>query len=281
MQNHVAYQSCISGWHLLKYLVLQKILILNTNQRCMMTSGKSFWLFFFLISIRQTSPVIGETGEDLYASGNYSGEITLFEQALTETNGTAQASVLNNIATCYVALEKPYKAVEYYNKAVTADPTYGRGWINLGVILERMNRQDDVLFSYGRVETSDQAIYAESKVKAGTLLAALKRNDEALAAFKAGESRATGKVKIDLYTGIGAVEFMNENLDESDKAFILANEAGPDDAALAWTNLGVLKFSSGKYDEAKSDLETAIRYDPTGKTRAIEYLKKLQKIMGN
>lgn len=79
-----------------------------------------------------------------------------------------------------------------------------------------------------------------------------------------------------MYTGIGGVEFMLKNTDAAEEAFVKATEADPSGAAMAWTNLGVLRISQQRYADAKTAFETAIRNDPTGKTKAAAYLQKLQ-----
>lgn len=232
----------------------------------------SFFLFF--------SPVLAETGEELYVAGDYSGALSIFEQELAQADGADQAQILNNIGTCYSALGELDTASEYFQKAVVADPEYWRGYINRGVVEERLGNADDAFASYGKVKSLNPAMYAEAQVKAGTLLAALGRNDEALSAYMHAESGATGNVKVDLYTGVGAIEFLSKNNAAAEEAFLKATEAGPDDAALAWTNLGVLRISQDRYDEAKTFFETAISHDPHGQSNAAEYLKKLGKIMG-
>lgn len=39
-------------------------------------------------------------------------------------------------------------ALEYYNQAITADPTYIRAWINKGNVLVRLNRSSEAIVSY-------------------------------------------------------------------------------------------------------------------------------------
>ncbi len=226
------------------------------------------------------SSVMAETGAERYAMGDYTGAITYFEQELNATEGSLQSPILNNIGTCYVALDQPEKAIEYYQKAVTVDPGYARGWINLGVVQEKLGNADEALASYEKVTDADPGVVAEAYVKKGTLLASQQRLEEALAAFRSAESGAKGLVLVDMYTGIGGVEFMLKNTDAAEQAFLKTTEADPGGAAMAWTNLGVLRISQGRYADAKAAFETAIRNDPTGKTKAAAYLQKLQTMGG-
>lgn len=215
-------------------------------------------------------------GQELYQSGDYAGAVSAFEEELATVSGPDQAPVLNNIGTCYVALGQPEKAVEYYTRAVSVNEGYGRGWINLGVIQEKIGNPDGALESYSRISPDDPVLSAEAAVKKGTLFASQQKLQEALDAFRSAEGNATGSVLVDLYTGIGGVEFMLGNAKAAEEAFLTAIETDPDGAAMAWTNLGVLMVSQDRYGEAKEAFETAIRNDPQGVTQAAAYLKNLQ-----
>lgn len=220
-------------------------------------------------------PVSG-SGVDLYQSGDYAGAIVVFQEDLANNSGPSQAPVLNNIGTSYVSLGDLDNAVLYYQRAIEADPSYDRGWINLGVVQEKLGKTDEAISSYDEVGVTDPAVYAEAKVKKGSLLAAVGRYSDALSSFNLAQSGATGPVVVDLYTGIGAVEFLQNNTAAAEEAFLTATTTDPDGAALAYTNLGVLRIIQGRYDEAQSLFETAIRNDKTGQTKAKSYLEKLK-----
>ena len=81
-----------------------------------------------------------------------------------------------------------------------------------------------------------------------------------------------------MYTGIGGIEFMLQDIDAAEKAFVKATELDPSGAAMAWTNLGVLRVSQQRYADAKTAFETAIRNDSEGKTKAVQYLKSLEEM---
>ncbi|WP_319579464.1 tetratricopeptide repeat protein [uncultured Methanospirillum sp.] len=238
-------------------------------------------LFFFLLiclcSLDLVIPSVLGTGPDLFATGDYNGALKAFQNELSATTGAAQAPVLSNIGTCYMALGKPDLAEENYAKAVSVDPGYGRGWINLGVSQEKLGKLEEALNSYGRVSDSgDLALIAEANVKKGTLLASKGRFDEAITAFESAEGNAKGSVAVDLYTGIGGADFMKGDIPAAEMAFLNAIEIDPSGAAMAYTNLGVIRITQKRYTEAKSAFETAIHNDPQGKTKAAQYLQKLQ-----
>ncbi len=217
------------------------------------------------------------SGTDLYASGDYSGALDEFKKEISEKSGSDQAPFLNNIGTCYMVLGKPDQALEYYTKAVNVDPSYGRGWINLGVVQEKLGMPEEALTSYGSVsESGDKSLIAEANVKKGTLLASKGRFDEAIEAFESAEADAKGSVAVDLYTGIGGAEFMKNDITAAEMAFLNAIEIDPSGAAMAYTNLGVIRIAQKRYTEAKSAFEAAIQNDPHGKTKSAQYLKKLE-----
>nr|WP_319539077.1 tetratricopeptide repeat protein [uncultured Methanospirillum sp.] len=234
------------------------------------------WVFILLLTTIVISTGVADPGGDFYASGDYSASIGWYEQALRGSTGPDQAPILNNIGTGYMALHQQEKAFDYYSRAVAVDPTYDRGWINLGVTQEKLGRPDDALQSYDRVSGSNPEIYAEAMVKKGTLLSVQGKLADALFAFHQGETGARGQVLVDLYTGIGAIEFMQKNLGAAETDFQKAINEDPQGAALAWTNLGVLKISKGEYADAKRAFETAILHDKARKTNAAVYLKKIQ-----
>lgn len=236
------------------------------------------WILFLLVVLGTAVVLIPGAegaGIDQFASGDYAGAVAAFEEELTLTTGAARAPVLNNIGTCYMALGQAEQASGYYEQAVSADSSYGRGWINLGVVQEQLGRQDEALASYGKV-SGDPAMVAEAAVKKGTLLAGQQKLDEALAAFNAGIAGASGTTAADLYTGIGAVSFMQKKATEAEEAFVQAIDADPEGAVMAWTNLGVLQISQGRYAEARASFETAISHDPTGISPARTYLANLE-----
>ncbi len=233
-------------------------------------------VIFYILCIGFLIGPVCAGGQELYQSGDYSGAVAAFKEDLASVSGSEQAPVLNNIGTCYVALGQPEKALEYYTQAVSVDEGYGRGWINLGVIQEKLGNPDAAFESYERISPGDAELSSEAAVKKGTLLAGQQKLQPALDAFRSGEGNATGQVRVDMYTGIGGVEFMLGNAAAAEEAFRKAIEYEPEGAAMAWTNLGVLMTSQGRYDEAKIAFETGMKNDPDGKTEAAKYLKNLQ-----
>lgn len=102
------------------------------------------WVFLIMVTFLITvSFVSAEPGTDLFVSGDYAGALAVFTQELNNVDGAAKAPVLNNLGTCSMAFGDPEKAAGYYKQAVEADPGYGRGWINLGVLRISQQRYAD------------------------------------------------------------------------------------------------------------------------------------------
>lgn len=244
------------------------------NQDNFRVSWKLFMIMVACIFVAATPPVVAD-GKELFSSGNVSGALTAFTDELATTQGAAQAPVLNNIGTCYLALGQPEKAIDYFSHAISVDPGYGLAYLNLGIVQEQGGRADDALATYDHGASAVPSIRPLMMVKKGTLLSSLGKLDEALAAFHNGEDGANGTVAADLYTGIGAIEFIQKKTDKAEKDFLRAIDADPNGAALAWTNLGVLKIAQNKKEEAITTFKNATIRDPNGTTQAAQYLKKI------
>jgi tetratricopeptide (TPR) repeat protein len=195
-----------------------------------------------------------------YTFGDYSSSIAWCKQALRKFIGSDQAPILNNIGTGYMALCQQKKAFNYYSRAVAAGPSYDRGWINLGVTQEKLGIPDEAFQSYGRISGSNPEINADAMGKKETLLSGLGKLTDALFAFRQGESGASGQVLVDLYTGIGAIEFVQKNLEAAEKDFKKA----------------INEDSQGEYADTRRSFETVVLHDKTEKTNAAVYLKRIQ-----
>ncbi len=216
---------------------------------------------------------------DLYNEGNFTGAITLFEESVDLVEGTDQAPILNNIGACYVALDEPEEALIYYNKAIEADPAYGRGWINHGIVSEHLESNDQALSDYEKAAEVDSSVLTEAMIKKGKLLIRMSRFDEALNTYQSVENMVEGVEAGELHTDIGAVYYLQDNVDQAKKYFEQAITEDPEGAAIAYTNLGVIYISEEEYEKAIEAFEIAKSIDSTGDTEAAEYLDKLNQML--
>ncbi len=221
----------------------------------------------------------GDTGSDRYASGDYAGAIDWYEAALLTAPQENLAGLYNNIGVAYSSLGDAGKAIEAFSKAVEVDPTYGRGYINLGSRYEQSGETDSALAWYLKAADMDSSVFSEAVGNAGDVYAQVGKNDEAVAAYLKAGPGAVGSVRADIYNGLGAVYMLRNLPDNAEKAFLTSIEADPEGAALAHTNLGVLRVSEGRYDDAMDELITGAGSDPEGKTKTRQYLKSLELMM--
>jgi tetratricopeptide (TPR) repeat protein len=236
-------------------------------------------IFVFIFCMCLGIPAVqAANGQELYLAGDYSGAVEKFTSDLAGAKEADRASILNNIGTSYMGLGDLKKAKEYYQNAVTTDPAYGKGWTNLGVLQEKLGDQDAALDSFEKVTTDDPMVYADAMVKKGTLLTELGKLAEAETTFMQGEQYATGSTAADIYTGIGAIAFIQKKSDLAERNFLKAIDADPSGAVLAYTNLGVLKVTQEDYDGARKLFKTAISNDHLAISQASEFLKKLDQM---
>lgn len=237
-----------------------------------------FILMSSLVMVSSIIPVSAELaneGMDLYAQGEFEKSIEWFENILEKTQGIDRAPHLNNIGAAYLALGRFEDAEDKFNEAVSADPSYWVAWVNLGVTNEKNGNTDGALQSYTKAAEVNSSNAGAALVKKGNLLAILGNYDDARTAFMDAKSTVKDSDIVALYTGLGAVLFLQKDYSAAEEALNQAIQTDPDNAALAYTNLGVLKATQGKTDEARTAFEQAIRIDTSGVTKAADYLKQL------
>ena len=254
---------------------------ISAEKYCRLTIISCIFSLLILTALHPVSGEYANEGMDLYAAGEFNKSIDWFENALETTQGSDRAPLLNNIGAAYLALGFVDKAKEQFNEAVTANSSYGVAWINLGVANEKIGKTDEALQNYDKAIEVDAANAGTSLIKKAGLLTVLGKYDDALSVFKMAESEVRDVDQMALYTGMGAVYYLQKNYAESEKAFNQAIDLDPDNAALAYYNLGVLKASEKKYDEAKTALQQAIKISPSGMEIASELLNKLDNLTLN
>ena len=100
-------------------------------------------------------------GNDYYNSQSYSAAVEQFDMAIKlGADKVTQKTLRRDIAVCYTQLgvqaAEPTadkganyaQAATYFQQAVTADNTYADGYLQLGSILAKMNREDEALAAW-------------------------------------------------------------------------------------------------------------------------------------
>jgi len=236
-------------------------------------------LFVALLPGLLLSPVFGDTGSERFASGDYAGAVDWYEQALLTAPQEDRAVLYNNLGVMYSALGDDEKAMEAFTTAIEVDPTYGRGYLNLGSRYEQSGEIDKALEWYLKAVDMDPSVFSEAMGNAGDMYVRVGKYDDAVTAYIRAGPDAVESVKADIYNGLGAVYMLRNRTDDAEEAFLTAIEADPDGAALAHTNLGVLRVSQGRYTEAKDEFRTAAQRDLGGITQARQYLQSLEQMV--
>ena len=235
----------------------------------------------FLSALSLVSAEVTNEGMALYASGDYNKSIEWFQNALLEANEADRAQLLNNIGVSYLALGQLDLAKEKFDEAIKANSSYPYAWINLGVVNGDAGNTDEAIRCYDKAIELDNSVAATVLIKKGGLLTIAGKYDDALSAFKEAESIAEKEDQSALYTGLGAVYYLQKDNVAAEEAFNHAIELDPANAALPYYNLGVMKIDEKKYDEAKTALEQAISSSPSGNKRASQLLVELDKLIAN
>jgi tetratricopeptide (TPR) repeat protein len=215
----------------------------------------------------------------MVSARDYTGAIAWYTHALTNASADRIPPLYNNIGVCFMSLGNTSAAREAFSRAVAADPGYGRGYINRAAIHEKTGDPDRALEDLREAARADPIVSAEAIVKSGNILASGGKIDQAIEAYMQAEPDATGAVRADLYNGLGAAYLLKHLPNKAEQAFITAIAADPGGAALAHTNLGVIRIAEGNLQEAEKEFQTAITNDQAGTSQARQYLASLEQMM--
>lgn len=128
-----------------------------------------------------------------------------------------------NLATAYYQLDENEQALPYARKAVELNPEDGAARFNLGAIYAAMDRHTDAVREYQQA--------AELMDLNSSLL-------------------------LNLAESLGKLERYDEMVNA------LTQSLKGEQTAAAWERLGFAKFRMGKYDEARTAFESALKADP-------------------
>jgi protein O-mannosyl-transferase len=140
--------------------------------------------------------------------------------------------VLNNLASCYLTLNKPEKVIEYSDLAIRSGPEKSPPHYNKGCALIALHREDEAL--------------AEA-MKAAKLMSGPDKEGKGLA---------------DLLSVIGRNYGAKGNLEKAESAFREALKFAPEDST-KWCDYGYTLQSLGKQREATEALGRSVDLDPS------------------
>jgi protein O-GlcNAc transferase len=104
------------------------------------------------MSLKDPSPHIAH-GEECRASGDFSGALAAFTQAVDASPSSALTH--NKLGTAYVDLQRWDDAFNEFSKAVQLDPRYAPGHSNLGNVYRERGRLDEAVVCYQRAIAVD------------------------------------------------------------------------------------------------------------------------------
>jgi Flp pilus assembly protein TadD len=180
-------------------------------------------------------------------------------QATTEDESTVRATTLYNIGSSLE--ERPGEldtAIEFYRRALAADPDYALAYNNLGAALQRRGQLDEALSNLRRA-IALQPAYGPFYYNLGIVLAARGDVPGAESAYRQAVDR--DPVNAEAYNNLGGIAFARGDLDDAARQFAAALQADPGHAQ-ARGNLGAVYFRQGQLDRAIESFRAAIALDP-------------------
>ncbi|MBT2228487.1 tetratricopeptide repeat protein [Nonomuraea sp. NEAU-A123] len=211
---------------------------------------------------------------------------------LGERHPVHRMVLLANRAQLLASLGRDKEALDEYGAAIAIDPTFPDYYLDRGNLLYRLGWHGEALADYeramlagpplpeayynraelrivredfagalmdlGRVIELDPA-YLDAYINRAGLLAMLGRDEEARADVTIGLVQSPGNPY--LLVVLGQLETAAGRLSDARRALDLAVDAAPE-LVSAWGNRGVLRYESGDWEGALSDLTRAITLEP-------------------
>jgi serine/threonine-protein kinase len=157
------------------------------------------------------------------------------------------------------------RAVESFQKAVTADPGYAPGYVGLAEAYWRRYRENrDEAWLRQSVGNARQAAsldpqLARAHVALGLALTEGRSYEEARAAFDL--ALRLDPLNAQAHRGLGAIAMANNQPAAADSEFTRAIALAPQDWEIR-SQRGVLHLTYGRYQDALADFETTVRLSP-------------------
>jgi tetratricopeptide (TPR) repeat protein len=125
-----------------------------------------------------------DQGVVLYNTKQYAEAAAMFEKALPLAKEKNQAVVLARLADSYGKARQFDKALEYYPRAIAANPTDAALHNNLGDVYARMNKLAEAQQEFQKAAELNPAGAAQYYFNLGAVMYNIGKMDEAAAAFK-------------------------------------------------------------------------------------------------
>lgn len=153
---------------------------------------------------------------------------------------------------------EPIKAREYLERAVLADPVAAEYRVNLGVVLESLNRPEDAIAAY-RLALEIAPGFADAYVNLGNVFSRQAKWNDAIESFQAALARRPDDA--DVYNSLGAALLCDRQIEPALSAFARAIELQPDFAG-AYNNVGNALFAKGELELATVSYRKAVAFKP-------------------
>jgi protein O-mannosyl-transferase len=157
-----------------------------------------------------------------------------------------------------IAQDRAEEAVRHYGRGVELDPSFPRGFNNLGVALARQGKDVEAIARYEQAIALDPS-YSDAHGNWGVVVG--RRGDQAAAIEHFRRAIALDPRNADAEINLGNALVRQERLDEAIAHYARAAAIRPDDAA-TYLNWGVALARQGKFGDAVARLRQSLALRP-------------------
>ncbi len=194
------------------------------------------------------------------------GDEVAVQKGLEALEGLAKSSdggspeIAYNIGVAHLKLGNERAARKSFEEAVELDPTFAKGWYNLGVLLERNRKYDDAIALYeeGLLHSETDPTLSAGKI---SCLRKSGRLDESIAYAQQVLSKNANNV--DAYSEVGMVLLQQGNLDKALFVLQQASAKNGSENARLQSVLGQVYYAQEKIPLAEVAFKKSLALDPT------------------
>ncbi|MBI2234972.1 MAG: tetratricopeptide repeat protein [Micavibrio aeruginosavorus] len=211
-----------------------------------------------LAAVPDYTPALHLLGVVTYQRGNLPEALALLAKAVDLDGDDADAEELSNYAVMLSESGHRAKAIETWERALTADPDNAEAHSNLANALWQENRFDEAE-SHCRAALRLKPDYTDAMLNLGNALVSLKRTQEAIDIWNEAVRLRPGFGQA--WSNIGNALRDLGRLKDSEDSCRRATEASPDHAQ-SWSNLGNAVRDLGRPVEAEGYYRKATMLQP-------------------
>ncbi len=181
-------------------------------------------------------------------------------EALAKSSDSEAPEIAYNIGVAHLKLGNERAAKKSFEEAVELDPTFAKGWYNMGVLLERNRQYDEAIALYeeGLLHSETDPTLSAGKI---SCLRKSGRLDESIAYAQQVLSKNANNV--DAYSEVGMVLLEQGNLEKALFVLQQASAKNGSENAKLQSVLGQVYYAQEKIPLAERAFTKSLALDPT------------------